>query len=63
MRLWREKKKYGRPDANDFLNEGDQIVPDEKGDSSDWGVLGNQREDEEKVKADLNSCPSFGTPG
>ena len=28
---------YGRPDGIDFLIEGDQNVPDEKGESSDWG--------------------------
>jgi hypothetical protein len=56
------KKKYARPDGIDFLIEGDQNVPDEKGESSDWGVLVNQGEDEEKVRADLSSCPSFGTP-
>jgi hypothetical protein len=34
---FRSKKKYVRPDGNDFLIEGDQNVPDEKGESSDWG--------------------------
>jgi hypothetical protein len=30
------KKKYTRPDGIDFMIEGDQNVPDEKGQSSDW---------------------------
>jgi hypothetical protein len=32
----RSKEKYARPDGIDFQIEGDQNVPDEKGESSDW---------------------------
>jgi hypothetical protein len=31
------KKKCARPDGIDFQIEGDQNVPEEKGESSDWG--------------------------
>jgi len=33
-------KEYARPDSIDLLIEGDQNVPGEKGESSDWGGIG-----------------------
>ena len=40
-----KKQKYARPDSSDFLIEGDQNVPDEKGEGSDWGYsIGQSKE-------------------
>jgi hypothetical protein len=37
MRYRAKKKKCARPDGIDFMIEGDQNVPDKKGESGDWG--------------------------